>query len=106
MKYVSTRRAIVIALLFIISPVVIATESNPINLSKPGSSVAETQISNSAEVGTAVVTSRDLEANQNKDKLTVFFAIGLVINIILMTLFGIWAIRQWRKSDKRGQANQ
>lgn len=108
MNNASTRRAIIIAFLLIFSPVTFANEkqvdsagSNLIELNKPSSS-REVSLSPNPTVGKGLATNRqDYEANQNKDKLTVFFTIGLVINIILMSLFAMWAVRQWRKSDKR-----
>jgi len=30
-----------------------------------------------------------------------FFAIGIAINLALLTAFGLWAIRQWKKGGKR-----
>lgn len=111
MKYASAGRAIIIALLFIAMPV-FPTNKKPADTSVMGrmepsrsisAGVFKTPATQTSEKGTAVADS-ELEANQNKDKLTIFFAIGLVINIFLMSLFGVWAVRQWRKSDKRGQA--
>jgi len=32
---------------------------------------------------------------------TTFFAIGIAINLALLAAFGLWAIRQWKKSGKR-----
>jgi hypothetical protein len=29
-----------------------------------------------------------------------FFAIGMVINIVMISVFFIWAYRQWKKTDK------
>lgn len=29
----------------------------------------------------------------------VFFGIGMVINIVMIVAFFIWAIKQWRKHD-------
>ncbi len=105
MNYVSTRRAIVIALLFILLPVVFAADRSPVEQGSTGSSITEAQTSKPVMVEISATASSDLDANPNKGKLTIFFAIGLVINLVLMTLFGLWAIRQWRKSDKRGQAS-
>lgn len=31
--------------------------------------------------------------------LMVFFGIGMVINIVMIVAFFIWAIKQWRKHD-------
>lgn len=35
------------------------------------------------------------------EPLTIFFAIGIVINLVLITAFVLWAIRQWKKTDSR-----
>ena len=29
--------------------------------------------------------------------MTVFFAIGMVINVLMVTAFLVWAVGQWRK---------
>lgn len=31
--------------------------------------------------------------------LMVFFGIGMVINIVMIVAFFIWAVKQWRKHD-------
>lgn len=31
--------------------------------------------------------------------LMVFFSIGMVINIVMIVAFFIWAVKQWRKHD-------
>ncbi len=109
--YVSTGRAIIIALLLIALPVYSASvDENPSLVSTENRAVSadSNQVRVSAAPGTKVksqvITSEDsvLETDTNKNKLAIFFAIGLVINIVLMTLFGIWAVRQWRKSDNEG----
>ncbi|MCP3670385.1 MAG: hypothetical protein GY814_08110 [Gammaproteobacteria bacterium] len=109
MNSVLTRRATIIALLFIFSPVIFAAEkradptgSNLVELHKSSSVGAGNLSPNPAVDEVSAVDSHGSVASQNKDKLTVFFAIGLVINITMMSLFGVWAVRQWRKSDKRG----
>jgi len=33
--------------------------------------------------------------------LTGFFAIGMVINVLLITAYVIWACKQWGKKEKR-----
>lgn len=33
-------------------------------------------------------------------KLSMFFKIGIGLNIIMLTLYILWAARQWRQSDK------
>ena len=34
-------------------------------------------------------------------KLGGFFIIGLIINLIMMTAFAVWAFGQWRQNDKK-----
>lgn len=113
MKYSSIGRAILIALLFIITSAILASDRreglagrSPIELNQQGTTAAENKLPGSSMAEPAVFTIQDLAPNQNKDKLSIFFAIGLVINIILMSLFVVWAVRQWRRSDKRGHAEQ
>ena len=38
-----------------------------------------------------------VEVENGRGDLTVFFAIGMVINVLMVTAFLIWAIGQWRK---------
>ena len=33
-----------------------------------------------------------------------FFAIGVVINLVLITAYFIWAYKQWKKPDKRDKS--
>ena len=35
------------------------------------------------------------------EPLTIFFAVGIVVNLVLITAFVLWAIRQWKKTDRR-----
>lgn len=109
MKYGSVGRAIVIALLFVAAPGLSANEKpadtsvvNRVGLNQFNQSGVVIAPATQAIEDSAVVADSELRADQRKDKLTVFFAIGLVINIILMSFFGIWAVRQWRKSSNRG----
>jgi heme/copper-type cytochrome/quinol oxidase subunit 2 len=43
---------------------------------------------------------RGLEQN---DSMIVFFGIGMVINVVMITAYFIWAYKQWKKSDKRDE---
>jgi len=38
--------------------------------------------------------------DRGRDDLTVFFAIGVVIDVLMVTAFLIWAVGQWRKTKK------
>jgi heme/copper-type cytochrome/quinol oxidase subunit 2 len=35
------------------------------------------------------------------DPLIVFFGIGIVINVVMITAYFIWAYKQWKKSDRQ-----
>ena len=39
-------------------------------------------------------------ADAGREDLTVFFSIGIVVDVLLVTVFLVWAVRQWRKSGK------
>jgi heme/copper-type cytochrome/quinol oxidase subunit 2 len=39
-------------------------------------------------------------APEQEDPLIVFFGIGVVINLVMITAYFIWAYKQWNKSDK------
>ena len=41
------------------------------------------------------------EVNYGKEDLSVFFGIGMIVNIVMITSFFIWAIKQWKKNDKK-----
>ncbi len=40
------------------------------------------------------------ETEEERKDLTGFFVIGMVLNILLLMLFLIWAVGQWRKTRK------
>ena len=40
------------------------------------------------------------EVDDTRENLTGFFVIGMIINVLLFTLFLIWAVGQWRKTKK------
>ena len=35
-----------------------------------------------------------------REDLTVFFGIGMAINIVMIIVFVIWAMKQWKQNDK------
>ena len=37
------------------------------------------------------------------DPLIVFFGIGIVINVVMITAYFIWAYKQWKKTDKQNK---
>ncbi|MDH5611493.1 MAG: hypothetical protein OEY66_03420 [Gammaproteobacteria bacterium] len=39
------------------------------------------------------------EVKHEKEDLTVFFGIGMTINIVMIVSFFIWAVKQWKKND-------
>ena len=60
---------------------------------------------------TQQTTNLSSSSNQQKKQvlaadreLDSFFIIGLIINIIMMTSFVIWAVGQWRQNNKKSTA--
>jgi len=53
-----------------------------------------------------VESQQDATGVGKEKNLTGFFAIGLLVNILMMTLFGVWAVRQWRKTGKKELSKQ
>jgi len=51
---------------------------------------------------TVAYTEQPVAANppEQKDPLIVFFGIGIVINLVLITAYFIWAYKQWNKTGK------
>ncbi len=39
------------------------------------------------------------ERKHSREDLSVFFGIGITINVILVVAFFIWAFKQWKKND-------
>lgn len=48
---------------------------------------------------TAPIQMQSVSAAEDGGGLMVFFGIGMVINIVMIVAFFIWAIKQWRKHD-------
>ena len=43
------------------------------------------------------------DIQHEKEDLTVFFGIGMTINIVMITSFFIWAVKQWGKNDEKNK---
>ena len=69
----------------------VGAESAGVDTAVPGSA---THISASMAPGSAAEA---VEVENGHEDLTVFFAIGMVINVLLVTAYLVWAVRQWRK---------
>jgi hypothetical protein len=63
---------------------------SPVPGKVPGSSLAQPA---AAGTGAGAV-------NEAGREMTGFFVIGMIINVLLLTLFLIWAVGQWRKTKK------
>ena len=55
--------------------------------------IPESVPANSGNKGTAT--------NDDRKDLTVFFSIGVIVDILLVTAFLIWAVGQWSKTKNR-----
>ncbi|MCP4187445.1 MAG: hypothetical protein GY763_07570 [Gammaproteobacteria bacterium] len=49
---------------------------------------------------TEQVVLQPVNGNEHDGLVTGFFAVGMVINILLITAYFIWAIKQWGKKEK------
>jgi hypothetical protein len=57
----------------------------------------------SSEISTLIPNTEQTEPVlevEAKDSMIGFFAIGLVINLVMITAFFIWARKQWKKPSK------
>ena len=43
------------------------------------------------------------DIRHDKEDLTVFFGIGMTINIVMITSFFIWGFKQWGKNDEKNK---
>jgi hypothetical protein len=62
-----------------------------------GVPVSAADIPVSTSSGTSV---EDAAVNDRSEDLTVFFSIGVIIDVLLVAAFLVWAIGQWRKTKK------
>lgn len=94
------------------------SEANPLSLQQsqsPGSllAVAEDGAENSGVVAGVPGSAADVSASMSPDSgageaavtdgrkdLTVFFSIGVVVDVLLVAAFLVWAVGQWRKTKK------
>ncbi|MCW8923881.1 MAG: hypothetical protein OQK69_09685 [Gammaproteobacteria bacterium] len=42
-----------------------------------------------------------VEEEPAREDLSVFFGIGMTVNIVMITAFFIWGFKQWKKHDKK-----
>ncbi len=52
---------------------------------------------------TAVYTEQPVKEAEQEDLTMNFFVVGGVINIVMILAYFVWAVRQWKKIDKRNQ---
>lgn len=54
-----------------------------------------------AEPGTTHQASPVNQKDDESRKLSIFFMIGIAINLIMMLLFAVWFVGQWKKQNER-----
>jgi hypothetical protein len=58
-----------------------------------------------ADMSVSISPDSDTEStaavNDGREDLTVFFSIGVIVDILLVTFFLIWAVGQWRKTGQQ-----
>jgi len=42
----------------------------------------------------------ELSPDEGREDLSVFFTIGVIVDVLLVTGFAVWAVGQWRKPRK------
>lgn len=71
----------------------------PQNSIKTELNVADASFQASAKTSMSQDVQSAPEVVTGKENLSVFFGIGMAINIIMIVSFFIWAVKQWRKND-------
>lgn len=62
--------------------------------------IADTAGVASQQDGAAPTVPRQLSPEEGRKDLSGFFTIGIVVDVLLVTVFAIWAVGQWRKPRK------
>jgi hypothetical protein len=88
-------------MLFVI-PASGANPSDPPQSPAPGHSAlaAETGGTGTSLPGSPAATGAKAALNDGREDLTVFFTIGVIIDVLLVATFLVWAAGQWRKTRK------
>jgi hypothetical protein len=67
-------------------------------LGQAASASALTQETSVAQMQTDTqIESQKLSPEKPKKGLTVFLMVGIIINIVMFSIFIVWAIKEWRK---------
>jgi hypothetical protein len=66
----------------------------------PEPDAAEVQAAGTAAASALSPAAGAGTATRAREDLTVFFSIGIVLDVLLATLFAVWAVGQWRKTRK------
>ena len=53
----------------------------------------------SAEQVVVATESVKIIKEKSKKELSLFFIIGIIINLIMLSAFIIWAVKEWKKTD-------
>lgn len=72
----------------------------PQNSVKTELKIADVSFQTSSETSMNQQVQSVPEINHDKEDLSVFFGIGMIVNIVMITSFFIWAVKQWKKNDK------
>lgn len=55
----------------------------------------------SDKLAQSVIKEEPAKEEPAREDLSVFFGIGMTINIVMITSFFIWGFKQWKKNDKK-----
>ncbi|MCK4703859.1 MAG: hypothetical protein KAT90_00130 [Gammaproteobacteria bacterium] len=71
----------------------------PQNSIKTELNIADASFQESAKTSMSQDVQSVAEVKSEKGDLSVFFGIGMTVNIIMIVSFFIWAVKQWKKND-------
>ena len=74
-------------------------DSLPKNSDLDGRVVSATMQSSGSNLTEQANSLPSMESNGRYD-MNVFFGIGMLINIVMIIAFFIWAVKQWKANDK------
>lgn len=76
------------------------------SVTTPGGETGQMNTAESISAGSALVVQAEQPApafEVERDDLTTFFTIGIVINLVMITAYFVWAFKQWKKAGTRGE---
>jgi heme/copper-type cytochrome/quinol oxidase subunit 2 len=80
------------------------TGSTALPVTIPGVETGQMNKAESITAGSTLAVQSEQPApaiEDGREDLTTFFAVGIVINIVMITAYFVWAFKQWNKTETR-----